>query len=365
MDYAFHVPINSLSFGNVSISLLREAYKLGHQPSIFLIGQGADLSAQNEDKDFNTWLQSNINKAYKVHKKTNPCIKLWHLNGSMESVSYKQVTYSFYELDSPTQEEINIVKNNHKVLFPCDYNTNIFKEYGCENVETVPLAFDSHNFKRTEKTYFTDGRISFMLGGKWEAVRKRTDKTIQAWVKKFGNNPKYFLNCAIWNPFINPEQQKQIYINILQGKHVGNVQFLNFMAQNSLYNDFICSNEIVIGMGTESWGLPEFQALNLGLHGVISNYAGHKQWVNNEVACLVNPSGKTLAYDGMFFHPNQPFNQGNVYDFDEQDFINQCEEAIKRVQTNKVNQKGLELQEKFKYSETFNRIYKELENANQ
>ena len=53
MDYAFHVPINSLSFGQVSIALLRESYKSGHQPNIFLIGQGADLSSQPENKDFN------------------------------------------------------------------------------------------------------------------------------------------------------------------------------------------------------------------------------------------------------------------------------------------------------------------------
>lgn len=362
MDYAFNVPINSVSFGNVAIALLRESYKAGHQPAIFPIGGQVDLSTQNEDKDFNAWLQSCINKSYSTHKRKNPCIKLWHLHsGGMESFSDKQVLLTFYELDSPTESEINVVKNNYKVIFPCDYNTNIFKEYGCDNVATIPLGFDSFNFSKINKTYFDDGRISFFIPGKWEPVRKRTEKVIKAWIKRFGNNPKYFLNCAIWNHFVNPDQQKQIFANILEGKNVANVQFMGFMPQNAVYNDFINSNDVVLSLGTESWGLPEFHAVALGKYGIISNYAGHKQWVNSDNSLLINPNQKIPAYDGMFFHPNQPFNQGNVYDFSEDEFIFACEDIIKKVQNKRENTAGLQLQNKFTYKNTFDKLIQELQ----
>jgi glycosyltransferase involved in cell wall biosynthesis len=362
MDYAFNVPVNSVSFGNVSISLLRESYKVGHQPCIFPIGNQVDLSAQNEDKDFNSWLQSCLNKSPKVHKRSNPIIKFWHLSNSSESFSDKQILYTCYELDSPTESEINTVKNNYKVIFPSNYNTNLFKEYGCENVSTIPFGFDSHNFKRLDKTYFTDGRISFMLGGKFEFTRKRTEKVIKTWIKKFGNNSKYFLNAAVYNVFLNQDQNKQIFVNCLEGKNVANVQFLGFMPQNSIYNDYINSNDIVISAGTESFGLPEFHAIALGKHGVISNYGGHKEWTNSNNCCLFNPSSKIPVYDGMFFHQNSPWNNGNVFDFNEDEFIFACEDAIKRVENNRINQEGIKLQHKFNYTDAFNKLIQELQN---
>ncbi len=63
----------------------------------------------------------------------------------------------------------------------------------------------------------------------------------------------------------------------------------------------------------------------------------------------------------MFFHPNQPFNQGSVFDFSEDELIKGFEEVIKRVETNKTNTFGLELQKKFTYKQTFDRIYKLLQ----
>lgn len=363
MDYTFNVPINSVSFGSVSIALLRESYRLGHQPNIFPISGQIDLSAQLEDKDFNSWLQSCLNKTHKTHKRSMPSLKLWHLNQSMESVSNKQVTLSFHETDMATAEELNVVKNNTKVVFTNDYTCNIFKEYGCDNVNKIPLGFDSYNFKKLDKQFFTDGRISFNLCGKFEK-RKGHAKIIQAWLKKFGNNPKYFLNCALWNHFIQPEQQKQIYAQILGNeKRWGNIQFLGWMPTNALYNDYLNSSEIVIGMsGGEGFDLPVFNSLCLGKHAVVLNAHAYKEYSNSENSVLVNPSGKEPCYDGMFFHQGQPFNQGNFYTWSEDEFINACELAIKRVEQSRVNVKGLELQEKFKYSDTFNKLYQLMEN---
>ena len=63
----------------------------------------------------------------------------------------------------------------------------------------------------------------------------------------------------------------------------------------------------------------------------------------------------------MFFHEGQPFNQGNIYDFDEDAFVHGCEEAVKRVEADRLNKAGLELQEKFTYEKTTDLILKELQ----
>ena len=51
----------------------------------------------------------------------------------------------------------------------------------------------------------------------------------------------------------------------------------------------------------------------------------------------MNPSGKIPVYDGMFFQEGTPYNQGNIYDFDEDEFIEACEKVIERVKASRVN----------------------------
>lgn len=354
MNFALNLPINNLSFGQVSTLILREIFNKKLNPSIFPIGN-IDLGSQaGLTQDFVQWIQSCVSKGLKEHNRNTPTLKLWHLNGSLESFSNKQVLLTFYECDSPTPEELNIIKNNYKVLFTNKYSTDIFKDFGCENVETIKLGFDKFNFKILNKKYFDDGRISFLLPGKFELTRKHTARVISSWIKEFGNNKKYFLNCAVWNHFIHPEQQKNIFNQVVNqasnGNRIGNIQFLGFQPTNELYNDVINSNDICLSMGTEGWGLPSFTSLCLGKELVALNCAGHKEYCNNLNTVLVQPNSKIPCYDNTFFHQGQPFNQGNFFSYDDKDFISACYKAIERVESNrklnKLNEEGIVLQEK-------------------
>lgn len=363
-QFSLNLPINPVSFGQVSTAFLRGLHKRGYEPCIFPIGNNVDLSSQGEkpDSDFHKWLASCLNKSLSKHSRGTPVVKLWHINGSMESVSSDQVLYTFYELDSPTNEEINILKNQSCVLVSNSYTKSVFESFGVKNCEVVPLGFDSHNFKKLDKEYFKDDRVVFLLLGKFEN-RKHHQKVIRAWIKKYGNNPKYFLSCALFNPFLKPEQNQALFNQCVEGNKYFNVQFLGFMAQNELYNDFLNSGHIVIGMsGAEGWGLGEFQATALGKHCVGLNAHGHKEWMTEENAVLVNPCGKKEIYDGMFFHKGQPFNQGNMFDFDDEEFLNACDKAVERHEANPINIEGLKLQEEFTYDKFTESVIKSVDN---
>ena len=359
-NFALNVPINSVSFGQTSIALLREIKSRNLDPVIFPIGN-PDIGAQKPDNDFNAFLQKNINRAISSHKRDTPIFKLWHLSGSLESFSNKQVLLSFLETDSPTAEEINTVKNNAKVFFTNQYTVNLFKDYGLTNVEYLPLFLDSYNFYKKDKTYFTDGRISFLCTGKFESKRKKQDRIIRSWIKKYGNNPKYHLVCNIFNPFIKPEDNQKIWGDIVGNQRVGNITFLGWMPSNEQVNDMINSIDVVIGCGSEGWGIPEFSATALGKNAVILNCAGYKSWCNELNACLIQPNSKHPAYDGMFFHQGQPYNQGNFFDYSDDEFLAKCDEAIERVNKNRVNVEGLKLQEEFTVKKTVDKILEALE----
>ena len=355
-----NVPINQVSFGQVSIGLLRELYSRNNSIGIFPIGQQVDFSSNEPEKEFVDWISNSIKNTLSSYSRKDKGFKLWHLNGGHESVVDNPNLFSFYELDEPTKDEINIVKNNNKVFFSSNYTIDIFKNNGCDNVYYIPLAFDSYSFKEIKKNYFNDGRITFNLCGKLEK-RKHHEKVIKSWIKKYGNNPKYSLQCAIYNPFLDEKINSQIIGSFLEGKKYYNVNFLGFMQTNSMYNDFLNSGDIVIGMsGGEGWGLPEFHSVALGKHSVILNAHAYKDWANKENSILIEPSKKISSEDGIFFRKGINFNQGNIFDFEEDDFINGCEEAIKRVEKDKLNKEGLKLQEEFTFSKTLDSILKHI-----
>lgn len=354
MHLPLQLPLNSVSFGQISFNLARTLAERKINFLLSPIGQ-VDAASQNIDHKFSSVLKESIDSFQEKHNRKNSIFKLWHLNGGLESLSEKQVLLSFYELDSPTKAELNIVRNTHKVCFSSQYTVDIFKNLGCNNVFYLPLAFDKYNFFNTKKTYFTD-RITFNVVGKLEK-RKHHLKIIKAWAKKYGNNPEYSLQCAIYNPFMKEDKQKILLNETLSNQKYFNISFLNFMKENILYNDFINSGDIVIGMsGGEGWGLPEFHSVALGKYGIILNATAYKGWANEENSILVEPSSKIEAYDDIFFHKNSKFNQGNIFDFNEDDFIDGCERAIKKFQENKINKNGLKLQDEFSSEKFANKI---------
>jgi len=351
MKLAFNLPINNLSFGQTSVLLLRTLFeaeknnKLNIETYLFPIGN-SDLSSQKVDKEFVSWLQNKISYSLQNYSRDIPVFKLWHLNGSLESFGAKQTLLSFYELDNPTKVEINIAKNNN-LCFSSKYSCDIFKLFGV-SANFLPLAFDSYNFHRVEKKFNDDGRIVFNLCGKLEK-RKHHQKIISAWIKKFGNNHKYALQCATYNPFLNEQQNNEIISQILQGNKPFNVTFYPFMQENSVYNDFLNSSDIIIGMsGGEGFGIPEFTSVALGKHAVILNAHAYQSWTTEDLVSFVNPTGKISAVDNMFFKSDGAFNQGNLFDWNDDEFISVCEKTISKVEsTNRFNEKGLLLQKTF------------------
>lgn len=355
-EIALHLPVNAVSFGQVSVGILREFYRRKLEPCLFLIGNQSDLSVYNANTDFNKWLEGCVSKSLKDHKRSNPVFKLWHLNGSLESYSDKQILLTFYELDSPTPEEINILKNNHKILVSSEYSKRVFEDNGITNVDYLPLAFDSDSFHIKKNSTVLKDRITFNVVGKLER-RKHHAKVIKSWAMKYGNNKDYYLNCSIFNHFIKAEDHPKLLSSILEGNKYFNINFLGFMPTNAIYNDYLNSGDIVVGMsGAEGWGLPEFNSICLGKHGIILNAHAHKGWANEENATLVNPTGKVEAYDGMFFKKGMQYNQGNIFDFNHNEFLSACDTAIQKVKNNRVNEAGIKLQNKFTYEKMVDSI---------
>lgn len=357
-DFCWDSPLNNLSFGTVSVAILREMYKRGLHANLFPMGGTVDIGAQKPDEAFSRWLGHCINKAQKDHCRKKTAFRLWHINGSLQSYSETDSRLiTFHECDQITPTEINILKNQDRVYVTSTFTQQVFKMFGVES-EYLPLGFDSHNFHALEKRPKVEGAIQMGLGGKLE-MRKGHMKVLNLWVKKYGNKEGYRLNAALHNPFLKPEHFNALIAQALEGKHYWNVNFLPYMGANAEYNQFLQSNDIWFGMsGGEGRDLPTYHATALGAHTVALDAHAYKDYLTKDNAVLVTPNGKRPAADGIFFAPNGPFNVGNFFDFGDDDFYAACEEAEKRVK-NGINTAGLELQ-KLTYVDTVNALLKDL-----
>jgi len=353
MKFAIHFPFNKTSLGQCSNNISREFFNKKIDTNIFHIGQ-PDHSMLESESEFVNWIVSNSIKSEEIHSKNTPILKLWHIAGSLESYSNKQYLYTFYELDSPTQRELNILRNQEMVFLPSKHYSDLFKSFGIKATH-IPLGFDNKSFRKIDIPS-NDSRIIFGLAGKLEK-RKHHLKIINAWSKKYGNRSDVFLNCAIFNNFLKPEDQSAMISQALEGNRYFNINFLPWMDSQSDYNSFLNANNIIIAMsGGETWGLPEFTSVALGKHCVGLQAHGYKDWMRPENSICLTPNGKIPAYDNMFFREGQPFNQGNIFDFNVDEFLDACDIAIEKAKSNPVNESGLKLQEEFTWEKTANSI---------
>jgi hypothetical protein len=344
----FKGPLNSLSFGNVSFNIIKEIFKKGIDLSLFPIGKIDIDSFGEQTNEFKTWLEDSINNRFLKLDKDSTTLQMWHLNGSENRISRKQILYTFFELDEPTDSEKKLGSMQDKLVFSSSYASEKF-----EGSSFAPLGFDE-SFFNTNKTYMSD-KIHFGIMGKFEK-RKHTAKLIKAWIKKYGNNYNYQLTCCVTNPFFKKEQMESILRETLGGKSYGNVNFLPFLPQNSQVNDFLNSIDIDIGgmSGAEGWNLPSFNATCLGKWSIVLNSTSHKDWANKQNCILVDPDGKEEIYDNIFFNKGYSFNQGSMYTFDEEEFISAMETA--ETVCKKENTEGAKLKNKFTYKNTLDKI---------
>lgn len=349
----FEAPINSLSLGNVAVNFLRELKDRDLDLSLFPIGEEGDFSSYDKiPDDFKKWISNIASTRLKKLDKNTPSLKVWHINGS-EKVLPNQYLYTFYEVDSPTQEELNIVSLQKHVFFSCSEAAEAFKQKGCKNVSYIPLGFDP-DFYETKKEYLKDV-THFGLIGKFER-RKNTQAIIQLWLKEYGNNPKYQLSCLVGNKFLNDEQMNAAIQSCLAGQNYSNINFINPLTTNSEVNDLMNAVDIDLsGLSNgEGWNLPSFNSTALGKWSIVSNCSAHKDWATKENSILVEPIGKQPCYDNFFFREGMPFNQGQYYKLNGDDILEAFREADKKA--GQYNTEGTKLRDKFTYSKTIDSI---------
>lgn len=354
MKLLVNAPINSLSFGNVSVNILRELFKKNIDLIFFPIGDKVDFEAYDRiDHEFLKYIQDAANNRFHKIDKDIPSLKLWHIYGSETRYAKNQALFTFHEVSQLTEIERKLLNLQDNVFVTSNYTKNIFETNNINNVSFVPLGFDN-DFYLTGKTYLED-KIHFGIMGKFEQ-RKNTARIIKTWLKLFGNNSKYQLSCAVTNPFLDKNKFQNEMIKLFEGKQYNNINFIPYMQTNAEVNDYLNSIDIDLGglSGGEGWNLPSFNATALGKWSVVLNATAHKDWATKNNSILIEPSSLKDCYDDVFFKKDQPFNQGQFFNISDEEMENVILQSASFAK--KPNNEGLKLQKDFTYEKTVETI---------
>lgn len=287
---SINAPINSVSYGIVSLNILRELNKR-HKVSLFPIG-GFEVEQQDVQ------LINDTLKNAEEFDYNSPCLRIFHQHALHEMPRCSErIGYPIFELDTFTAREKHSLMSCDKLVVASHWAKDICEKNGINiPISVAPLGVNSE-FSATpfREDKFVVGNI-----GKWE-FRKGHDLIPLIFAEALGEFDDVELHMLAHNRFAGPEINKE-WEDYYKSKLGNKVVFHGRYDQHSSIPQVI--NNCHVGLypsRAEGWNMPALETLACGRHLIINNYSASTEFANKDNAFLVQPSGMEVAEDGFFF----------------------------------------------------------------
>jgi len=202
----------------------------------------------------------------------------------------KTVGYMFYEEETMTDEMVEALKEYDVIATGSEWNSEIVRKHGVDNVVTVHQGINSDIFKPKNKLFFQDKFIVFS-GGKLEP-RKGQD-IVAYCVGKMQKKYDDFFLITSWENIFNPSDLNQVNIKNMKKYLIPNQTIMTGILKQEELSRYIAETDIGLFPNRCEGGtnlvMMEYMACG---KPVIANYAtGQKDVLSNHYAYLVE--GKT------------------------------------------------------------------------
>ena len=347
-------PINTVSYGIVSLNILKELSKV-LDVSLWPIGE-PQITNQN---DYDIFKKAILNA--QSYDPKAPCIRIWHQFDLAQFVGNgPHIGFPIFELDEFTKAEKHQLESvDH--LFVCsnwakevvqknigEYHKNFYRTH------VVPLGVDTNIFVPTQPV--PKKNFVFLNCGKWE-VRKGHDILCEAFNSAFSDSDDVELWLMTHNLFSTNEEKlawERKYIDTPLFK-AGKIKFIPRVdTHEEVYKIMANADCGVFPSRAEGWNLEALEMLSVGRPLVITDYSAHKDFCNTENSTLIPTHGTELAFDNKWF-----FGQGKWATLK----VGEVAKAM-RVAYDKgrmYNKNGVDIATKFSWKNTAKEIINVLE----
>jgi glycosyltransferase involved in cell wall biosynthesis len=295
MKLNYYCPINTTSYGLVSLNILKGLIKNGYEISYFPIG-GIQISNQ-EEYDI---VQDLMNKQLD-YDELAPCLKIWHQFDLANRIGRGQYFgFPIFELNQFNKTELAHLRAPHTLIVCSKWAQEIIREQTGRDSYVVPLGVDTSIFKPTP--YERSENCIFFNCGKIE-LRKGHDILADAFSKAFEPKDNVQLWMAWSNPFLTEEETKEwenSYLSTKMGEHIKFVPRLK--TQADLANVMGRTTCGVFPSKAEGWNLELLEMMAVGRQVICTDYSAHTEFASSDNAFLIPITKMETAFDGKFFH---------------------------------------------------------------
>lgn len=298
-------PINQLSYGLVSVNFLHQLDKLGWEVALFPINP-TNIEAEPAHHELIRKCLSNVKK----FDDTAPTLRIYHQFSMAESIgSGPRIGMYFNELNKLTLLEVKHLNSLDCVVTCSNFARNAAIESGVKgSPEIVHLGYDPIIFKPNPN--ISSDKTIFLNVGKFE-YRKGHDVLADIFSSSFTQQDNVELWMLNTNPFLSKEESDE-WINMYVNSPLGN-KIKIIPRQDSQHQIAYLMQNTTCGIfpsRAEGWGLSTLEMMGCGKPSIVTNYAGHTEFCNEETSILIEPDGLEDASDGKWFSPTAEINAG-------------------------------------------------------
>jgi len=233
-------------------------------------------------------------------KKDNPeRILIYHcipnIQKRVKKKHHRSIGFATFETFQPPDHWVDILNENDAIIVPSQFNYKIFSHMTIKKpLYYIPHCIDIETYHRDIVPLDNFDKYTFLFIGIWKE-RKGYKQLLEAWGREFKDTDGVQLLVKTDKP-----KKAEQYFNKLRGQLGINKGFAPIIFENKVFNEkvlpnFIKSVDCLISptMG-EGFGYPGLQCMALGIPVIITNYAGCKDYANEDTAVLIEPSGFIL-----------------------------------------------------------------------
>lgn len=292
-------PINQLSYGIVSLNLIRELVLQNVNVRVWPIGDRInDLS--NEQVEYYK-LKGCIKPGFAFDYNA-PCLKIFHQFSLADSIGKgPRIGFPIFELDKFSELEKCHLNSVDKILVCSKWAQKIVqREIPSKDVVVIPLGVDLNIYNENVISERNSSCTVFLNIGKWE-IRKGHDILLEAFCKTFGSADNVHLVMVSEDIFHadNNLQWESYYKNHKLGDKVTIVKRLP--NEKSLADIISKSDCGVYPTRAEGWGLPILNSMACGKSIIATNYSGQTEFVSIRNSFLVDVDKYEEAYNPPWF----------------------------------------------------------------
>lgn len=329
MNISLICPINKLSYGYLSLNILKELSK-NHNVSLWPIG-GIEYEPKYHSLIKLCIANTGLFDVYA------PAIRIFHQHSlDLFPGRGKKIGYSVFELDTFSDVEKHHLSSCDELIVCSQWAKDVCINNGISiPIHIVNLGVDTNIFY--PKPMPNSDIIRFFNIAKYEK-RKSHDIISNAFIDAFKDKKDVSLFYLGESQLYTPEENRE-WASKLTKDPLNRIKCLNRLSSLENIADLInlchCG---VFPSRAEGWNMPLSETLACGRYAIATDVTAHSEYITADNSLVVKTNGLVTASDNKWFRNSV----GNWYDVDYSSLVNQFQAAYEYVKKNNVlNEAGI------------------------